>query len=307
MRRFVRILLIVVFFPPLLSSVAGWVAGPGFLHPIRRELTPDLIRDARNSLLPMGKACEEFDVRAPDGVQLRGWKVRAAHPNGSWVLVFHGVADNRVGTVEHARMLLPAGYGLVMMDARAHGASDGPMATYGWLERKDTSAVVDALEQSEHPQHLFALGESMGAAIALQSAGYDPRIEAVAAEAPFANLQEAAYDYAGLRQFPWLGKTLLAPGAWLLVYRGQQAAGFPSGEVSPERAVRARAFPVFLICDEADHALPCRHSEMIYRAARGPKELWRVPNAMHTGAIGVQPEEFRRRVLAFFERYREQD
>lgn len=302
--RFVRILLIVALFPPLLSAVAGWVAGPGFLHPIRRSLTPDLIRDATNTFAPIGAECQEFDVRAQDGVMLRGWKVRAARPNGSWVLLFHGVADNRVGTIEQARMLLLGGYSVVMMDSRAHGASEGRIATYGWLERKDASSVIDALALAEHPAHIFALGESMGAGIALQSAGYDSRIEAVAAEAPFASLQEAAYDYAGLREFPWLGKTLLAPGAWLLVYRGERAAGFPAAEVSPQKAVAERPFPVFLVCDEADHALPCRHSEMIYKAARGPKQLWRVPGAVHTGAIGMWPDEFRRRLLAFFEAYR---
>lgn len=303
--RSVRIFSIVLFLPPLLSALAGWVAGPGFLHPIRRELTADLIRDAENTFVPIGAKCEEFDVHAPDGALLRGWRVRAAQPNGSWVLVFHGVADNRAGVIGQARMLLLGGYGVIMMDSRAHGASEGAMATYGWLERKDTSAVIDALTQAEHPAHIFALGESMGAGIALQSAGSDARIEAAVAEAPFANLQEAAYDYAGLREFPWLGKTWMAPGAWLLVYRGEKAAGFPAAEVSPERAVAERPFPVLLICDEADHALPCRHSEMIYRAAKGPKELWRVPNAMHTGAIGIWPGEFRRRVLRFFETYRQ--
>src|SRR5215475_6506077 len=248
MRRLVRILLILLVFPPVLAACAGWIAGPGFLHPIRRELTPDMVRDAKNTFGPMGAQCDEFDIHASDGVLLRGWKVRPASPNRSWVLVFHGVADNRTGVLEHGRLLLKAGYGVVLMDSRSHGASEGPIATYGWLERKDTSAVIDALVAAEHPQHIFALGESMGAAIALQSAGYDARIEAVVAEAPFANLQEAAYDYAGLRQYPWLGKTLLAPGAWVLVYRGGKAAGFPAAEVSPEKAVASRAFPVFLIC-----------------------------------------------------------
>jgi alpha-beta hydrolase superfamily lysophospholipase len=213
MRRAVRILLLLLLLPPALSAVAGWIAGPGFLHPIRRPLTPDLVRDAKNTFAPMHAKYNEFDVRAFDGILLRGWKVRAANPNGSWILVFHGVADNRAGVLEHGRLMLTAGYGIVLMDSRAHGASEGPIATYGWLERKDTSAVLDALIQAEHPKHIFALGESMGAAIALQSAGYDSPIEAVVAEAPFANLQEAAYDYAGLRQFPWLGKTLMAPGA----------------------------------------------------------------------------------------------
>jgi alpha-beta hydrolase superfamily lysophospholipase len=233
-------------------------------------------------------------------VLLRGWKVRPKNPNGNWVLLFHGVADNRIGIVSHSEFLLRSGYSIVMMDARAHGASGGPIATYGWLERNDTRAIIDALESNEHPKHLFALGESMGAGIVLQSAAADPRIEAVVAEASFANLREAAYDYAGLRKYPWLGKTLFAPGTWTLLYRDEKLAGFPVAEVSPVRAVASRAFPVLLICDEMDVALPCRHSEMIYAAARGPRQLWVVPRAFHTAALGFQPEEFRRRVLSFF-------
>lgn len=143
----------------------------------------------------------------------------------------------------------------------------------------------------------------MGAGIALQSAAADPRIEAVVAEASFADLREASYDYAGLRKSPLLGKTLLAPFSWTLLYHGEKTAGFPLGQISPMKAVAARPFPVLLICDEKDEALPCRHSRMIYIAARGPKDLWMVPGAFHTAALGFQPEEFKRRVLTFFATY----
>ena len=304
MKRLIRLLLILILFPMALSIVGGWFAGPMFLHPMKRALTTDLIREADESFKHTHSRREDFIVRAPDGVLLRGWKVRAEKPNGSWVLLFHGVSDNRVGVIGQSEFLLQNGYNIVMMDARCHGDSGGDIATYGWLERKDTSAIIDALEPSEKPQHLFALGESMGGGIALQSAGADPRLEAVVAEASFANLQEAAYDYAGLRKYPWLGKTLLAPGAWLMVYRGGKLAGFPAAEVSPVKAVAVRAFPILIICDEEDHALPCRHSEMIFRAAQGPKEFWRVPRAWHTAALGYEPAEFRKRVLGLFDHLR---
>lgn len=304
MTRLLRIVLILLLFPALLSAIAGWMGAPGFLHPQKRAFTADMVRDAGVTFAQIGALRQDFDVVAPDRTLLRGWKVRPAKPNGSWVLVFHGVSDNRYGMTEHARMLLQAGYGVVMMDARAHGASGGDIASYGWLERRDTSAVIDALERNERPAHLFALGNSMGAGIALQSAGEDVRIEAVVAEAPFADLQEAAYDYAGLQRWPLLGKTVFAPGAWTVVHRGQELAGFPPSEVSSVKAVQRRAFPLLLICDEADVVLPCRHSEMILLAAKGPKELWRVPGAAHTEAMGSAPEEYRRRVLAFFERER---
>jgi len=304
MARLIRIVLILLFFPAALSAIAGWYGAAGFLHPEKRALTPDMTRDADVTFAQIGAQREEFDVRVPDGAMLRGWKVRAAKPNGCWVLVFHGVADNRYGMTEHARILLQAGYGVVMMDARAHGASDGAMASYGWTERKDASAVLNALTRAERPAHIFALGNSMGAGIALQSAGEDARIEAVAAEAPFADLQEAAYDYAGLQRWPLLGKTLFAPGAWSVVYRGERLAGFPASEVSSVAAVQHRAFPLLLICDGADVVLPCRHSEKIFRAAAGAKQLWRVPGALHTGAMGAAPEEFRHRVIVFFDRER---
>jgi alpha-beta hydrolase superfamily lysophospholipase len=320
-RRLIRIALILLLFPPLLAAVGGWLVAPGFLHPIRRELTPDLIREADASFAVTHSQHQDFDVRAPDGILLRGWKVTPLNSNGSWVLLFHGVADNRVGVIGQSEFLLRAGYSVIMMDTRAHGSSEGPIATYGWLERNDTRVIVDQLIQSEmgpvlsaqwsgpgspelgFPRHIFALGESMGGGIALQSAAADPRIEAVVAESSFANLREASYDYAGLRQYPWLGKTFLSPFTWTLLYRGERLAGFPLAEVSAVKAVAARAFPVLLICDEEDVALPCRHSEMIYAAARGPKQLWKVPGAFHSAALGFQPEEFKRRVLSFFATY----
>jgi alpha-beta hydrolase superfamily lysophospholipase len=304
MRRLLVLLLKILIAAPLIAAIAGWIVAPWFLHPVRRALTPDLLRQTDVTLSLIGTHREDFDVRATDGVLLRGWKVRAAKPNGDWVLMFHGVGDNRLGVLEHARILLMAGYGVVMMDARAHGTSEGPMATYGWMERHDTRAIVDALEDAEHPRHLFALGESMGGGIALQSAAIDSRIEAVVAEAAFANLREASYDYAGLRKSPLLGKTLFAPGTWTMIWRAERLAGLPASEVSPQKAVASRAFPVYLICDADDVALPCRHTQFIFDAARGPKQMWVVPGAFHTAALETQPDEFRRRVLEFFDSVR---
>ena len=82
-----------------------------------------------------GAAKKDFVVRATDGVELHGWKIRSAEPNGDWVLLFHGVSDNRSGVLGHAEILLRHGYSVVMMDSRAHGQSGGAMATYGWEER----------------------------------------------------------------------------------------------------------------------------------------------------------------------------
>jgi hypothetical protein len=237
----------------------------------------------------------------PDGIELRGWRICPPSPNGDWVLLFHGISDNRTGVVGPAEFLLRHGYCVVMMDSRAHGESGGDMATYGWKERHDTVAVVNALYSAEKVDHLYALGVSMGAAIALQSAAVEPRIDGVVAEDPFADLREVSYDYAGLHFSPFLGKTLFRPASIFAMEALAKAGGFDPDDVSPERSVAARAFPVFLICGTRDTTIPCRHARQIYRAASGPKEMWVVKGAEHASALGQAPAEYEEKVVRFLQ------
>lgn len=272
------------------------------LHPMRRPLAPEQIQQAGQAFSRIGATREDFEVRALDGVTLRGWKVRPPSPNGDWVLLFHGVSDNRVGTLGHAEFLLRNNYSVLMMDARAHGASDGPMATFGWLERNDTRAIADALFASENVHYFFLLGESMGASIALQSAAIEPRVAGVVAESAFANLREVSFDYAGLRFSSLLGRTLFRPASTLAIRAAEKEGGFDADDVSPEKAVAARPFSVLLICGLSDRNIPARHTNRIFNAAVGPKEMWLVKGAGHTAALGKEPQEFERRVVAFFQK-----
>lgn len=301
MRRAGYALIAVLFLTPLTAGFLGHLIGPGILHPI--NLNPDRIEQAKQMLIRTGAAKEDFVVRAPDGTELRGWKVRPSAPTGDWVLLFHGISDNRTGVLGHAEFLLRRGYSVVMMDSRAHGKSGGDMVTYGWKERYDTVAVTNALYSTESVRHLDALGVSMGAAIALQSAAIEPRIEAVVAEDPFASLREISYDYAGLDVSPLLGMTLFRLAPIMALDALQKAGGFNPDEISSVKAVAERPFPVLLICGTHDAIIPCRHAEQIYRAASGPKQLWIVDGAEHASALGRAPAEYENRVIEFFERW----
>ncbi len=300
MPRIAKVGLLLVVLILALSALAGPILGPGILHPM--NLNPARAAETAQMLARTGATKEDFNVRAPDGMELRGWKVRAAAPNGDWVLLFHGVSDNRTGNLGHAEFLLRHGCNMVMMDSRAHGESGGAMATYGWKERYDTVAITDALYSSERVRHLYALGVSMGASIALQSAAAEPRIEAVIAEDPFANLREVCYDYAGLHVSPLLGKTLFRPAVITAMRAVRKEGGFNPDDVSPEQAVAARPFPVLLICGTRDRTIPCRHAERIFKAARGPKDLWIVQGAEHASALGQAPAEYESRVISFLQK-----
>jgi uncharacterized protein len=297
MRRLAYIAIAILMLFPILAAFIGGGMGVGVLHPLhlnamRMALADQVMADTRATR-------EDFDVKAPDGAELRGWKMRPPAPNADWVILCHGVGDNRTGTLAYASFLLRHGYSVVMMDSRAHGTSGGDMATYGFKERDDTVAITDALYRTEKVRRLYAMGVSMGGAQVLVSAAVEPRISAVVAEDPFASLREVSYDYAGLHFSPTLGKTLFRPASIAAIHSMAKAAGYDPDQISPEHAVAERAFPVLLICGTRDVIIPCRHAERIYNAATGPKELWVVPGAEHASAMGVAPAEYEARVIQF--------
>jgi len=299
MRRASYITVVFLLLVPILAGLVGDAMGPGTLHPAR--LNPERLQHAQEMFRRTKASGEDFVLQTRDHVELRGWKVRVAKPNGDWVLLFHGVSDNRTGMLGSADLLLRHGLSVVMMDSRAHGRSGGDMATYGWKERYDTVSIANELYASEKVRHLFALGVSMGGAIALQSAAVEPRIEGVVAEDPFADLREVSYDYAGLRTWPMLGKTYFLPASVFAMRSMSEAGGFNPDDVSPVKAVAERPFAVLLICGTRDNTIPCRHAERIYAAATGPKELWIVSGAFHASALGQDPAEYEKRVVSFFE------
>ncbi len=303
MRREIKVgVLLFATLVPVAAAAAGMLLASGILHPMRKPLRAEHVKQSDEMLARTGASREDFIVTAPDGIKLHGWKFRAKQSAaaGDWVLVYHGVSDNRIGMSGQSELLLRHGYSVVAMDARYHGESEGDKATYGWLERHDTRAIADALFASEKVHHLFALGSSYGGALALQSAEVEPRLAGVVAEASFADLREVSYDYAGLRISHYLGRTVGRPATWMAIGGAEKEGGFKAEDVSPEKAVAGRNFPVFLICGGKDRNIPCRHSQRIYEAAKGPKAIWTVDGAGHAAVLGHAPADYERRVLQFF-------
>jgi len=109
------------------------------------------------------------------------------------------------------------------------------MATYGWKEVTTQSLSRTLSIRREGPASLRSRCLH-GRCIALQSARIEPRIEAVAAEAPFANLREVSYDYAGSARRLLAGKSLFAPRS-LAACTPSRRRRFKPEDVSPEKAV----------------------------------------------------------------------
>ena len=281
--------------------IGGINLANGVLRPARRPLTEEEINTVRESAHTLHAGLNDASITAPDGAILRAWTIRPSSPNGDAVILLHGLGDNRIGMTGYAQLFLADGFTVLLPDARAHGTSGGPLATYGLLERNDVHQWLDFLQAEDHPRCIFGFAESMGAAQLLQSLDTHPHFCAVAAESPFSTFREIAYDRMGqpFHLGPWVGRTILRPLVEIAFLRARLKYGLDMQQISPEDSVAATSIPVLLIHGELDSNIPVRHSRAIH--TRAPKaELWEVPNAGHCGAISTAPEEFEKRLLIFF-------
>jgi uncharacterized protein len=247
-----------------------------------------------------GATLQDVTLKAQDGAELRAWYAVPRNDNGNAVILLHGVGDSREGMTGYASLFLQHGYRVLLPDSRAHGQSGGATATYGLLESDDIHGWVSRLYDGR-AHCVYALGESMGAALALEALAKEPRLCAVVAESPYSTFRQVAYDREGLyvRLGPWFGRSVgrLPVEIGLLYARLRHGLDFT--RASPESAAAHSAVPVLLIHGEQDiNILPWHSVELAHADAHA--QLWLVPHAEHTGAWSTAPQEFERRVLGFF-------
>jgi pimeloyl-ACP methyl ester carboxylesterase len=240
----------------------SWGAG-ALLHPQRRHV---------QGAPSLGHREVAFD---DGGVVLRGWLFPAAAASvGITVVVLHGIADNRTSGVWIAERLVPKGFDVLVYDARAHGESGGESCTYGFHEKRDLSRALDQLGIDR----ALLVGNSLGAAVALQAAAEDRRVIGVVAADTFSDLASIVRDRA-----PFFASGSQIREAILLAER---EGSFRVADVSPVDAARSIRVPVLLLHGADDTETRPVHTEKVFAALGGPKRLRLVSAAKHGEALG---------------------
>jgi alpha-beta hydrolase superfamily lysophospholipase len=251
--------------------------------------------DAPATPADIGLDFEAVRFTTDDGVTLSGWLVPAARETTTAVIVLHGFSGHRLPELAAFVPWLQERHHVLQFDFRGHGESDPASVTLGMLERRDVAAAVDFM-RSRGLGPIALVGVSMGAAIAIQAAP-DLPVAAVVADAAFAELHHPIGNR--MRQvgypLPELGSRVIVAAAALRTR---------SRLLDPIAAV-ARIAPrgLLLIAPKADELISWRQSVRLFEAAAEPKELYVVEGAAHAGAYGADPDEYRRRVLDFLDRY----
>ncbi len=302
-------LTLILLFAFLLFAVVTWIGSTRLITPKRRGLEPRH-HELLNAPEAFGLSLEPFTVLTYDGYNLSGIiatrakdpgpapKTRAMRerlneddvpsldrPRGT-IFLLHGRGGRKEDMLSIAQRFVAADFRCVVYDARAHGKSEGRYCTFGVNEVRDLASAVEQLDsrlrqtgESSGPIGLF--GNSLGAAVSLQSLARENPALAVVATSPFASLPEIIVQ-SGRKiihpQLPrWIITSSMKVGGW--------RARFDPFQIKPEAIVKASATPLFIIHGSIDGTIPVAHGKRIHDQSRASDKVWREIMGAHHGNV----------------------
>ena len=238
---------------------------------------------------------EEVIIQSPFGYELFGYYFPVSNSKKA-VILSHGITYTLYGSVKYMKMFMDLGFNVFIYDHRHHGRSGGKNTTFGFFEKHDLKAVTDWVEMRiGNGAKIGTHGESMGAAISLQHAAIDPRIEFVIEDCSF-NCLNSLLAYR-LKEDYRIPPFLVMPEVrWIT----RLLTGMVIKEVSPENSVKEIQAPVLFIHGEKDDFIPPVMAQALFsNKLKGPKKLYLAPDAGHAESYWNNPNKYAEEVVAF--------
>lgn len=269
-------------------------------------------------IIPRGEPhpdAEDVRFSTTNGLTLQGCYLRTDKPRKGVVLFGLEFGSNRWSCSSYCDWLLEAGYDIFTYESRNQGDSDRqpgyePLQWITQYEVDDCRAAIAYLksrpDRDQRGIGLFAM--SKGAAAGLYIASEDPFIRCVCSDGVFASLTTMIPF---MRQ--WISiysnKVTLHPliPSWFFAIIGLNAIRLSERERGGgchfrhlEPKLEKLNQPWLMIHGALDGYIWPEMARNLFNLAPGPKLLWIVPGAKHNMGIHVAAEEYRSRVLQFF-------
>ncbi len=236
---------------------------------------------------PVDLPVKEVRLAAADGVALAGWYLPSR--SGSAVVFAHGLGQDRTALLPEARVLSEAGHGVLLLDFRGHGESEG-QPTYGVKEQLDLEAALRWVraQPDVDPKRVGALGFSIGSDALAEVAARDPALAAVSLHSPFTRaLENVELEYSRWGRLSVLGARI---PFWM--------RGIDLDAVRPVDVVSRIAVPVLMVVGAEE---PGQWMTEALEVALPPhSSSWVMEGAGHGGFIEVEPVAYPARLREYF-------
>jgi uncharacterized protein len=232
---------------------------------------------------------EEVDLITADGVSFGAWHFRQPG-SPQTVIVSGGHKGQRQNSLGIAAALWRKGFNVILYSYRGMPGSDRAPITFGIKEVLELQAVIAFARKRISNARIGLLGYSMGAVVSLLGAAGEPGVQALVLDSPFSDLRSLMIE--NVRH---TSKLPGSPFVWLAGLMLWLRTRSWISECSPR--------PLFFIHGGADDITSVNHSRRLYDAYRGPREIWIVQGAPHTGSYFADRPLYVERVAGFFARH----
>jgi dipeptidyl aminopeptidase/acylaminoacyl peptidase len=268
----------------------------------RRAFVPDrptLMNDFTFTPFEFQADYEEVELVTADGVNFGAWHFRQPG-SPQTVIVSGGHKGQRQGSLGISAALWRKGFNVILYSYRGMPGSDRAPITFGIKEVLELQAVIAFARKRIANARIGLLGYSMGAVVSLLGAAGEPGVQALVLDSPFSDLRSLLIE--NVRH-----SSKLLPGrpfVWLAGVILRVRTGSRMSECSPRDVLSSlEPRPLFFIHGGADDITSVNHSRRLYDAYRGPREIWIVQGAPHTGAYFADRPLYVERVAGFFARH----
>lgn len=281
-------------FDTVLTGLALGLAGVWGLRAAAHALILKGLRAPRVAALTrpeaLGLMAQAVNIAGPNGKTLFAWFV-SVHgvPTSPAVLVMHGWGANASMMLPSVAPLTGAGFAVLLLDARCHGASADE--AFASLPRfaQDIEAGLDWLARQAQVDaaRLAVIGHSVGAGAALLSATRRDDIRAVVSISAFAHPEEVMRRLLAAHHIPYFGV------GWYVLRHVQCVIGARFDDIAPIRSMTRVRCPVLLVHGEDDDMVPFDDARRLLAAGpMGRVQLLALPG-QHDPTESLQTEQSR--------------
>ena len=241
---------------------------------------------------------EDVELVTADGVAFGAWYFRQPG-SPQTVIISGGHKGQRQGALGIAVALWRKGFNVILYSYRGMSGSDRAPVTFGIKEVLELQAAIAFARKRIPTARIGLLGYSMGAVVSLLGAAGEPGVEALVLDSPFSDLRTL------LTENVWRRARLPGrPFVWMAGLMLRARTGSRLADCSPMAVLSSlEPRPLFFIHGGADEITSVNHSRRLYDAYRGPREIWIVQGAPHTGAYFADRPLYVERVAGFFARH----
>ena len=283
-------------------------------------VVPRIFQEKPLFIIPRGQPiadAEDVTVVTPDGVPLKGCYLKTPQPRRGVVLFGLEFGSNRWSCATYCDFLRDAGYDVFTFEMRGQGDTPTlngyePLQWVTDYEVVDFRAALEHLKQrpDRDPNGIGFFGLSKGGSAGLIAAADEPFVRCFVTDGAFGTFNTMV-PY--MRKFiqiytrePWLARLIpnwyygVAARAGVRIVARERKCRYPS----LERAMAKLApRPFLMIHGGADNYIKPDMAQSLFDLAGQPKELWLVDKAKHNQAIHLAADEYKRRVLEFFDKH----